>query len=124
MILYTDSESFKAKVKITRETNDDGNTKKTEIAVPLKYLSNFWRNLEMPLISCEINLIITCSSTCVITNSTSAGKFAETDTKLYVLAITLSNQDNKEVLKQLKSGSEKTINSNKYHSKGSLERQN
>ena len=58
------------------------------------------------------------------TNSTSVGKFAETDAKLYVLAITLSNQDNKEVLKQLKSGSEKTINSNKYYSKGSLERQN
>ena len=60
MILYTDSESFKAKVKITRETNDYGNTKKIEIIVPLKYLSNFWRNLEMPLISCEINVIITC----------------------------------------------------------------
>ena len=73
IILYTDSESFKAKVKITRETNDDGNTKKIEIIVPLKYLSNFWRNLEMPLISCEINVIITCPSTCVIANSISAG---------------------------------------------------
>ena len=63
MMLYTDSESFKAKVKIARRSNDDGNTKSVEIAVPLKYLRNFWRNLEIPLINCEINLILTCSST-------------------------------------------------------------
>ena len=40
--------------------------------VPLRYLSNFWRTLEMPLINCEVNLILTWSSTCVITNSTGA----------------------------------------------------
>ena len=48
----TDSESFKSKVKITGKTPDDGNTKDVEIIVPLKYLSNFWRTLEMPLINC------------------------------------------------------------------------
>ena len=53
----TDSESFKSKMKITRKTPADGNTKDVEIIVPLKYLSNFWRTLEMPLINCEINLI-------------------------------------------------------------------
>ena len=52
-----DSESFKSKVKITRKTPDDGNTKYVEIIVPLKYLSNFCRALEMPLINCEVNLI-------------------------------------------------------------------
>ena len=46
-------------VKITGETPDDGNTKDVEIIVPLKYLSNFWRTLEMPLINCEVNLILT-----------------------------------------------------------------
>ena len=59
-----------------------GNTKNVEIAVPLKYLSNFWRTLEMPIITCEINLILTWSSTCLVTNSTSVGSFAITDTKL------------------------------------------
>ena len=49
----TDSESFKSKVKITGKTPNNGNTKDVEIIVPLKYLSNFWRTLEMPLINCE-----------------------------------------------------------------------
>ena len=54
-----DSESFKSKIKITGKTLDDDNEKDVEIMVPLKYLSNFWRTLEMPLINCEINLILT-----------------------------------------------------------------
>ena len=45
--------------------------------VPLKYLSNFWRTLEMPLTNCEVNLILTWPSTCVITNSAGAGTFAK-----------------------------------------------
>ena len=80
----TDSESFKSKVKITGKTPDDGNTKDVEIIVPLKYLSNFWRTLEMPLINCNISLFLTCSSTCVITNSTAEGRFTITDTKMFV----------------------------------------
>ena len=60
----TDSESFKSKIKITGNTPADGNTKDVEIMVPLKYLSNFWRTLEMLLINCEFNLILTWSSTC------------------------------------------------------------
>ena len=54
-----DSESFKSKVKITGKTPADRNTKNVEIIVPLKYLSNIWRTLEMPLINCEVNLILT-----------------------------------------------------------------
>ena len=54
----TDSESFKSKVKITGNTPEVGNAKDVEIIVPLKYLSNFWRTLEMPLINCEVNLIL------------------------------------------------------------------
>ena len=68
--------------------------------VPLKYLSNIWRTLEMPLINCEINLILTWSSTCVITNSTGAGRFVITDTKLYVPLVTLSTPDNAKLLQQ------------------------
>ena len=78
----TNSESYKSKIKITGKTPAACNEKDIEIMVPLIYLSNFWRTLEMPLINCEVNLILTWSSTCVITNSTSAGTFEITDTKL------------------------------------------
>ena len=57
--------------------------------VPLKYISNFCRTLEMPLINCEVKLILIWSSNCVITNSTGAGTFKITDTKLYVPVVTL-----------------------------------
>ena len=52
-------ESFRFKIKITGKTPPDGNTKDVEIMVPLKYLSNFWRTLEMPLINSEVELILT-----------------------------------------------------------------
>ena len=52
------TDPFNFKVKFTGQTDDDG-TKDVEIIVPLKYLSNFWRTLEMPLINCEVNLILT-----------------------------------------------------------------
>ena len=112
-----DSESFKYKVKITGKTPDDRNTKNVEIIVPLKYLSNFWRTLEMPLISCELNLELTWSKNCVITNYTGERKFAITETKLYVPVVTLSTQDNAKLLQRLKSGIVKRIiNWNKYES--------
>ena len=68
----------------------------------------------MPLIDCEVNLILTWSSTCVITNSTGAGTFETTDTKLYVRVVTLSIQDNSKLLQQIKSGFKRVINWNKY----------
>ena len=58
----------------------------------------------MPLINCEVNLILTWSSTCVITNSTGAGRFSITDTKFYVPVVTISTQDNAKLLQRLKSG--------------------
>ena len=54
-----DSEKFKSKIKIPGKTPNDGNEKDVEIMVSLKYLSNFWRTLEMPLINCEVNRIST-----------------------------------------------------------------
>ena len=86
------SESFKSKIKITGKIPNNDNKKDVEIMVSLKYLSNFWRTLEILLINCEVNLILTWSSTCVITNSNGAGTFAITDTKLYVLVVTLSTK--------------------------------
>ena len=119
-----DSESFKSKIKITGKPHDDGNKKDVEIMVPLKYLSNFWRTLEMPLINCEVSLLLTWSSTCVITNSTSKGKFKITDTNLYVPVVTLSTKDNEKLLQQLGSGFKRVINWNKYLSRPELLAQN
>ena len=110
------SEPFKSRIKITGKTPDLGNTKDVEIIVPLKYLNNFWRTLEMQLINCEVNLILTSSKDCVFTNSTGAEKFKITETKLYVPVVTLLTQDNAKLLQQLKSGFKKTINWNKYES--------
>ena len=120
------TDSFKFKTKITGETGNDG-TKDVEIIVPLKYLSNFWRTLEMPLINCEVNLILTWSSTCdyasvIVANQ--AATFAITDTKLYVPVVTLSTQENTKFLQQLKSGFKRVINWNKYLSKPELLAQN
>ena len=78
--------------------------------VPLKYLSNFWRTLEMPLINCEINLILTWSKDNVITNSTGEEKFKITDAKPYVPVVTLSTQDNAKLHQQLNSGFKRTTN--------------
>ena len=84
------SESFKAKIKITGKTSADGNMKDVETIVPLKYLSNFWRTAEMPLRNCEVNLELTWSKDCVITSSTGEAKFQVTETKLYFPVVTLS----------------------------------
>ena len=94
------SESFKSKVKIMEKTPNDGNTEDVEIMVPLKYLRNFWRTLEMPLINCEVNLILACFRDCVITNSTGEGKFKINDAKVYVSVVTLSTQNNRKLLQQ------------------------
>ena len=70
----------------------------------------------MSLINCEVNLILTWSKDCVITNSEGEAKFAITETKLYVPVVTLSTQDNAKLLQQLKSGFKRTINWNKFQS--------
>ena len=67
------------------------NTKDVERAVPLKYLSNFWRALEIPLINCEINISLTYSTNYATTNSTGVGTFAITNTKRYAPVVTLSH---------------------------------
>ena len=78
--------------------------------MPLKYLFNFWRTLEIPLTNCEINLILTCSEDCVISSATGVTKFKITDTKLYVPVVILSTQDNEKLLQQGNSGFKRTIN--------------
>ena len=78
----------------------------------------------MLLITCEINLILTWSEKCVLSNDTKATTFAITDTKFYVLVVTPSTQDNAKLLQQLKSGFKRTINWNKFQSKVTKEAPN
>ena len=121
------TDSFKFKTKITGQTNNDGEINGVEIMVPLKYLSNFWRTLEMPLINCEVELILNWSKDCVIiyTNvDDQVPTFTITETNLYVPVVTLSTQDNAKSLPQLKSGFKRTISWNKYLSKPELLAQN
>ena len=92
--------------------------------VPLNYLSNFWRSLEMPLINCEVSLNLTWSPNCLITNSTGQGKFKIINTNLHVPVVTLSTKDNEKLLEQLKSDFKRVINWNKYLSRPELLRQN
>ena len=66
------SESFNLKIKIAGKIPNNGNEKNVEIIAPVRYLSNFCRTLEMPPINCEVNVTLTWSSTCVISNSTGA----------------------------------------------------
>ena len=129
IVIFTEgnlTDSFNFKIKITGQTGNNGR-KNVEIMVPLKYLSNFWRTLEMPLINCEINLILTWSSTCVLSSTVTPNQnatFAITDTKLYVHVVTLSTQENTNLFQQLKSGFKRVINWNKYLSNPELLAQN
>ena len=98
-----------------------------EIIVPLKYISNFWRTFEVPLINCEVNLILTWSANCVLIYTNVANQnptFEITETKLYVSVVTLSTQDSTKLLKQLKPGFKRTISWNKYLWKQELLAQN
>ena len=112
--------SFNFKTKITVQTGNNGISKNAEIMVPLKYLNNIWRILEMTLIKCEITVTLTWSENCLIVykDVVSQGAIFEiTEAKPYIPVVTLSTQDNVNFLQQLKSGFKRTIGCKKYLSK-------
>ena len=93
--------SFNFKTKITGQTNDDGRIVDVETMVPLKFLSNFWRTLEMPLINCEYELILSRFANFLIIYTNVANQvpiFTVTETNLYVPVVILSTQDNAKLL--------------------------
>ena len=115
------TDSFNFKTKITGQTDKNGRIDNVDILVPLKYLRNFWRTLEMPLINCEVHLILTWSEDCDYTDvANQIPTFVITETNFYVPVVTLSTQGNAKSLTQLKSGFKKTISWNKYPSKPEL----
>ena len=89
------SSSFKYKVKLLGNPVLDGNIAKRSVKVvlPLKYLSNFFRSLEMPLINCKIKLNLTWKKECVLSSDAGDAVFIINDTKMYVPVVTLSKED-------------------------------
>ena len=139
-IKVVNSNTFKYKNKITGNTYDvdagvqgydvnKNGTQEVELAIPLKYLDNFWRALNIPLISCEVSLELKWDKSCVITsleqkdigggnrdNAPTGATLAINDCKLYVPAVTLSKDDDSKLLTNLKSGFKREIIWNKYRS--------
>ena len=114
-----DSRSPKHKSSLIGEsTAVDGNKvfKDVKIAVPLKYLSNFWRSLEMPLINCKIHLELNWSKDCVMSTIADT-TFKITNTKLYVPIVTLSSKENVKLVKLLEEGFKKPVYWNEYQTK-------
>ena len=147
--LSSHSESFKYKNNITGNTYNvnageegyDANKvgkNEAEVVFPLKYLSNFWRSLNIPLINSEVELILTWSKNCVLADMTVRApqggdlaivaptklEFKITDTKLYVPVVTLSKENDIKLLDQLKSGFKRIIKWNKYRSQMTIQPQN
>ena len=95
------------KSKLIKGT-DDNNVNNVKLVVPLKYVSNFFRSLEMPLVNCKIDLELTWHKDCMISSVNAAANqvisFLITDTEFYVPAVTLSTKDNANLAKQLNEG--------------------
>ena len=85
------------------------------MAVPLKYLSNFWRSLEMPLINCKIELSLTWNQNCILSTVADNSIFVITDTKLYVPIVTLKTEGNARLSKLLSEGFKRPVYWNKYN---------
>ena len=147
-INVVNSEAFKYKNKITGNTynvdagaqgydvNKNG-MQEVELTIPLKYLGNFWRALNIPLISCEVSLELKWGKNCKITsleqrqvdagppvvreNAPTGTTLAINDCKLYVPAVTLSKDDKTKSLTNSKSGLKREIRWNKYRSQMTTE---
>ena len=147
-INVVNSNTFKYKNKITGNTynvnagvqgydvNKNG-TQEVELAIPLKHLGNFWRALNISLISCEVSLELKWDKNCVITsleqrdigggsrdNAPTGATLAIDKCKLYIPVVTLSKDDEIKLLTNLKSGFKKEIKWNKYRSQMSTEAAN
>ena len=85
-----------------------------KVVVPLKYLSNFFRSLEMPLINCKIKLSLTWKKECVLSSD---AVFINNDTKMYVPVVTLSKEDNKDFIEQQNKIFHRSIYWNEYKTK-------
>ena len=118
--LTTDtSSSFKYKVSLLGNPVVANNIARinVKVVVPLKYLSNFFRSLEMPLINCKIKLNLTWKKECVLSTYDGNAVFVINDTKLYVPVVTLSKGNNKDFIEQQNKKFQRSIYWNEYKTK-------
>ena len=123
-------------------THDNLTKNDVKVVVPLKHLSNFWRHLNIALINCEVELILTWFKNCVLIDKSTREAdynadhnvyeidspenaiFKITDTTLFVPVVTLSKEDDIKLLEKLKSGFKRTIKWNQYRSQMTIQSQN
>ena len=102
------SSSYKYKSSLI--TNRNG----VKIAVPQKYLSNFWRSIEIPLINGKVDISLSWNKNCILTSLAGNTTFTITDAKLYVPVVTISIEDNAKLMKLLNEGFKRFVYWNKY----------
>ena len=133
-ILNSESFDYKANFMENSVTHNNLTKNDVKVVVPLKHLSNFWRSLNIPLVNCEVELILTWFKNCVLIekstreanydadpnvyeiNNPENAIFEIEDTKLFVPVVTISKENDIKLLEQLKSGFKRTIKWNKYRS--------
>ena len=113
------SSSFKYKISLLSNPVVANNIAKrsVKVVVPLNYLSNFFRSLEMPLINCKIKLNLTWKEECVLSNQVGNAVFIINDTKMYVPVVTFSKEDNIDFIEQQNKGFQRSIYWNEYKTK-------
>ena len=125
-LTINNSQSFKYKAAfVGKTTNADNNNtnssvKNAEIVVLLKYLSTFWRSLEMPLLNCKVHLELNWIEDCIFSRAGDSAKFEITDAKLLVLIVTLSTKDSVNLTKQLSEGFKRSVYWNNYQTKPAI----
>ena len=114
------SSSFKYKFSLLGGRNVVGGIVRlnVKVVVPLKYLSNFFRSLEMLLINCKIKLNLTWKKECVLSTDAGNAVFIINYTKMYAPVVTLSKEDNKDFIEQQNKGFQRSIYWNEYKTKG------
>ena len=124
--------SFEYNTKLMGSTPDNNNVLDTEVVVSLKYLSNFWRSLDLPLIICKIELYLSWSKACIVSEiwitpviagnppnpprQITGATFQINNAKLYISVVTLSINDNTRFLENIRQGFKRTNSWNKYRS--------
>ena len=121
-LIFDNSQPFKYKVALAGKTKDtvggtNSSVKDAKIVVPLKYLSKFWRSLEMPLIKCKVYLELNWIEDCSLSSDGDSAKFEITDAKLHVPIVTLSTKDSTNLTKQLSKGFKRPVYWNSYETR-------
>ena len=115
-------QSFKYKASLLGKTPNaagctNSSVKDARIVVPLKYLSNFGRSLEMLLINCKVYLELNWIEECILSSTGDSAKFAITDVKLHVPIVTLPAKDCENLTKQLNEGFKRSVYWHSYETK-------